>query len=83
MDQQVYYTWRERACVYGPAQARRVISRGKLAVVIGAEWSNPFGCDGDWALRAAAARTWTAESPGFTGSGFAASSSRSTDAPRA
>jgi hypothetical protein len=31
--------------VYGPAHARRVISRGKLAVVIGAESSNPFGCD--------------------------------------
>lgn len=31
--------------VYDPAQARRVISRGKLAVVIGAESSNPFGCD--------------------------------------
>lgn len=30
--------------VYGPGQARRVIERGKLAVVIGAESSNPFGC---------------------------------------
>jgi microsomal dipeptidase-like Zn-dependent dipeptidase len=30
--------------VYGPRQARRVIERGKLAVVIGAESSNPFGC---------------------------------------
>ena len=31
--------------VYGPAQARRAIARGKLAVVIGAESSNPFGCN--------------------------------------
>jgi microsomal dipeptidase-like Zn-dependent dipeptidase len=30
--------------VYSPGQARRVISRGKLAVVIGVESSNPFGC---------------------------------------
>jgi microsomal dipeptidase-like Zn-dependent dipeptidase len=30
--------------VYGPAQARRVIDQGKLAVVIGVESSNPFGC---------------------------------------
>jgi microsomal dipeptidase-like Zn-dependent dipeptidase len=30
--------------VYNPRQARRVIERGKLAVVIGAESSNLFGC---------------------------------------
>jgi microsomal dipeptidase-like Zn-dependent dipeptidase len=30
--------------VYTPRQARRVIERGKLAVVIGVESSNPFGC---------------------------------------
>lgn len=30
--------------VYGPAQARRTIGAGKLAVVIGVEASNPFGC---------------------------------------
>ena len=30
--------------VYGPREARRVIERGKLAVVIGVESSNPFGC---------------------------------------
>jgi microsomal dipeptidase-like Zn-dependent dipeptidase len=30
--------------VYDPAQARRVIERGKLAVVIGVEASDPFGC---------------------------------------
>jgi microsomal dipeptidase-like Zn-dependent dipeptidase len=30
--------------VYGPRQARRVIQRGRLAVVIGVESSNPFGC---------------------------------------
>ncbi|HET8537409.1 MAG TPA: membrane dipeptidase, partial [Solirubrobacteraceae bacterium] len=30
--------------VYDPAQARRVIKRGKLAVVIGVEASDPFGC---------------------------------------
>ena len=30
--------------VHGPAAARRVIERGKLAVVIGVESSNPFGC---------------------------------------
>jgi microsomal dipeptidase-like Zn-dependent dipeptidase len=30
--------------VYDPAQARRVIERGKLAVVIGVESSDPFGC---------------------------------------
>jgi microsomal dipeptidase-like Zn-dependent dipeptidase len=30
--------------VYSPAQARRVIDRGRLAVVIGVESSNPFGC---------------------------------------
>jgi microsomal dipeptidase-like Zn-dependent dipeptidase len=30
--------------VYGPRQARTVIERGKLAVVIGVESSNPFGC---------------------------------------
>jgi microsomal dipeptidase-like Zn-dependent dipeptidase len=30
--------------VYGPAQARRAIRRGRLAVVIGVESSNPFGC---------------------------------------
>jgi microsomal dipeptidase-like Zn-dependent dipeptidase len=30
--------------VYDPAQARRVIARGKLAVVIGVEASDPFGC---------------------------------------
>ena len=30
--------------VYNPAQARRVIEQGKLAVVIGAESSNLFGC---------------------------------------
>lgn len=30
--------------VYGPRQARRVIVRGKLAVVIGIESSNLFGC---------------------------------------
>jgi hypothetical protein len=30
--------------VYGPKQARRVAARGKLAVLIGVESSNPFGC---------------------------------------
>ena len=30
--------------VFGPRGARRVIERGKLAVIIGAESSNPFGC---------------------------------------
>jgi hypothetical protein len=30
--------------VYDPAEARRVIRAGKLAVVIGVESSNPFGC---------------------------------------
>jgi microsomal dipeptidase-like Zn-dependent dipeptidase len=30
--------------VYGPGQARHVIERGKLAVVIGMETSNPLGC---------------------------------------
>ncbi len=30
--------------VYGPGQARRAIESGKLAVVIGVESSNPFGC---------------------------------------
>ena len=30
--------------VYTPRQARRVIEHGKLAVVIGVESSNPFGC---------------------------------------
>jgi hypothetical protein len=30
--------------VYSPEQARRVIEQGKLAVVIGVESSNPFGC---------------------------------------
>ena len=30
--------------VYGPAAARRAIERGRLAVVIGVESSNPFGC---------------------------------------
>ena len=30
--------------VYTPGQARKVIERGKLAVVIGVESSNPFGC---------------------------------------
>ncbi len=30
--------------VEDPAAARRVVEDGKLAVVIGAEWSNPFGC---------------------------------------
>jgi microsomal dipeptidase-like Zn-dependent dipeptidase len=30
--------------VYTPRQARSVIERGKLAVVIGVESSNPFGC---------------------------------------
>jgi microsomal dipeptidase-like Zn-dependent dipeptidase len=30
--------------VYDPAQARRVIEQGKLAVVIGVEASDPFGC---------------------------------------
>jgi len=30
--------------VYDPAQARRVIEQGKLAVLIGVEASNPFGC---------------------------------------
>jgi len=30
--------------VYDPAAARRVIEAGKLAVVIGVESSNPFGC---------------------------------------
>jgi microsomal dipeptidase-like Zn-dependent dipeptidase len=30
--------------VYDPGQARRVIERGKLAVVIGIESSNPLGC---------------------------------------
>ncbi|MCW2990338.1 MAG: hypothetical protein JWM73_932 [Solirubrobacterales bacterium] len=30
--------------VYDPAQARRVIAAGKLAMVIGVEASNPFGC---------------------------------------
>jgi hypothetical protein len=29
---------------YTPAQARRIIDEGKLAVVIGVESSNPFGC---------------------------------------
>jgi len=33
--------------VYGPEQARRAIERGKLAVVIGIEWSDPFGCSVD------------------------------------
>lgn len=30
--------------VYTPEQARRVIKRGKLAVIIGVESSDPFGC---------------------------------------
>jgi len=30
--------------VYSPAQARRAIKRGKLAVLIGMEASDPFGC---------------------------------------
>jgi hypothetical protein len=30
--------------VSGPRQARRVVERGDLAVVIGAEWSSPLGC---------------------------------------
>jgi hypothetical protein len=30
--------------VYTPAQARRTIARGKLAVIIGVESSDPFGC---------------------------------------
>jgi microsomal dipeptidase-like Zn-dependent dipeptidase len=30
--------------VYGPKAARRVAARGKLAVLIGVESSNPFGC---------------------------------------
>ncbi|HEX8855918.1 MAG TPA: hypothetical protein VF752_09975, partial [Thermoleophilaceae bacterium] len=30
--------------VYSPRQARQVILRGKLAVIIGVESSNPFGC---------------------------------------
>jgi microsomal dipeptidase-like Zn-dependent dipeptidase len=30
--------------VYDPAQARRVIKQGKLAVVLGVESSDPFGC---------------------------------------
>jgi microsomal dipeptidase-like Zn-dependent dipeptidase len=30
--------------VYSPRQARRAIMRGKLAVLIGVESSNPFGC---------------------------------------
>lgn len=30
--------------VYDPAQARRVIEQGKLAMVIGVESSSPFGC---------------------------------------
>jgi hypothetical protein len=30
--------------VYGPRAARRAIARGKLAVLIGVETSNPFGC---------------------------------------
>jgi len=30
--------------VYDPGQARKVIARGKLAVVIGVEASDPFGC---------------------------------------
>jgi microsomal dipeptidase-like Zn-dependent dipeptidase len=30
--------------VYSPASARRAIERGKLAVLIGVESSNPFGC---------------------------------------
>jgi microsomal dipeptidase-like Zn-dependent dipeptidase len=30
--------------VFGPAQARRAIEQGKLAVVIGVEWSDPLGC---------------------------------------
>jgi microsomal dipeptidase-like Zn-dependent dipeptidase len=30
--------------VYDPAQARQVIAQGKLAVLIGVEASNPFGC---------------------------------------
>jgi microsomal dipeptidase-like Zn-dependent dipeptidase len=31
--------------VYNPRQARRAIERGKLAVVIGVESSNPLGCE--------------------------------------
>src|ERR1700750_2639260 len=30
--------------VYGPHAARKAIARGKLAVLIGVESSNPFGC---------------------------------------
>lgn len=30
--------------VYTPEQARYVMGQGKLAVVIGIEWSDPFGC---------------------------------------
>jgi microsomal dipeptidase-like Zn-dependent dipeptidase len=30
--------------VYRPSQARRAIARGKLAVLVGIESSNPFGC---------------------------------------
>jgi microsomal dipeptidase-like Zn-dependent dipeptidase len=30
--------------VYDPVEARRVVAQGKLAVVIGIEWSDPFGC---------------------------------------
>jgi hypothetical protein len=58
--------------VYGPRQARSVIERGKLAVVIGAESSNPFGC---WAGRSARAPTSTAASTASTGSACGACSS--------
>jgi microsomal dipeptidase-like Zn-dependent dipeptidase len=30
--------------VYGPKAARKVVARGKLAVLVGVESSNPFGC---------------------------------------
>jgi len=42
--------------VYTPRQARRVIERGMLAVVIGVESSNPFGCRLDRGRSACTAR---------------------------
>ena len=48
-----------------------MIERGKLAVLIGIESSNLFGCSERKASRSARARTWTAASAPSSGSAFA------------
>ena len=61
--------------VYSPAQARKVIEEGKLAVLIGIESSDLFGCSELQGGLSARAPTSITASPGTSGSAYATCSS--------